>query len=621
MIMNLLKKWCVYLVFLMLLVPFSYAELSGATPEAYSFARPPGESVSLFTGDMSLGVPVMTVPGRGGLNYPITLSYAAGIKVGQEASWVGLGWNFAPGAITRSVNGIPDDYITNSRTKNYAYEKQSITPQFADDVSNAPDNFFGTEAKQGKCDVKNSEGTCILYGESPESGGGLPGGSNSDTIISFAKNIADDGAYKSLNGFLHLGEEQEPSVDDLNQIDRLNQDSYSINGLGLSGSLMISGTNIQNKLNREFHMRDSSGAISSSGDDPIKIEYFLVTDDDESGNRPSSKGTIKSFTITTKDGTKFYYDYPVYNVNKEGRSADVESVPGLIADNRDTKPIIDKDYVSVSYSKSESGNSKFIQYFTQKFAYAWLLTAIVSPNYVDSNNNGIPDNGDKGNWIKFNYGKVYSGATSFEYRTPFGGGDSNALNKDLEFAEKGLKYNCPNPIVRDVDGAACSDSFSHGFMEIAYLNNIETPTHKAQFITSNRNDNVEYEFNYANRFIGDKRTKKLDSIKLLREGNLVSEVKFTYNYNLNQEVPNQVAQLDYGYSQGSQMFPNRGRLTLEKIQQFDKNGKPLPATTFYYPGDLYSDLEGTQRFDLSDNPSWNIDTSGNLITHSTAKWK
>ena len=608
MIMNLLKKWCVYLVFLMLLVPFSYAELSGATPEAYSFARPPGESVSLFTGDMSLGVPVMTVPGRGGLNYPITLSYAAGIKVGQEASWVGLGWNFAPGAITRSVNGIPDDYITNSRTKNYAYEKQSITPQFADDVSNAPDNFFGTEAKQGKCDVKNSEGTCILYGESPESGGGLPGGSNSDTIISFAKNIADDGAYKSLNGFLHLGEEQEPSVDDLNQIDRLNQDSYSINGLGLSGSLMISGTNIQNKLNREFHMRDSSGAISSSGDDPIKIEYFLVTDDDESGNRPSSKGTIKSFTITTKDGTKFYYDYPVYNVNKEGRSADVESVPGLIADNRDTKPIIDKDYVSVSYSKSESGNSKFIQYFTQKFAYAWLLTAIVSPNYVDSNNNGIPDNGDKGNWIKFNYGKVYSGANSFEYRTPFGGGGPSADRKSR--FELATKSNCPNAAVRDVDQQSCSETFSHGYMEIAYLDSVETPTHKAQFITSDRDDNVGYDFEKLN-FIGDKRTKKLDSVKLLRDTNLVSEIKFTYDYSLNQNIPNHASQLssEDGVLEGAantraSSFPQKGRLTLKGIQQFDKNGKPLPATTFYYPGSEYSDLEGSQTFDSSDNPGW-----------------
>src|SRR3989338_3769399 len=95
------KNWWIFLGILLYLAPFSYAELAGATPEAYSFSRPPGESVSLFTGDMSLGIPVMTVPGRGGLSYPITLSYATGIKVGEEASWVGLGWDFSPCPITK----------------------------------------------------------------------------------------------------------------------------------------------------------------------------------------------------------------------------------------------------------------------------------------------------------------------------------------------------------------------------------------------------------------------------------------------------------------------------------------------------------------------------------------
>merc|ERR1712228_95355 len=28
----------------------------------------------------------------------------------QEASWVGLGWNLNPGAINRTVSGVPDDW-------------------------------------------------------------------------------------------------------------------------------------------------------------------------------------------------------------------------------------------------------------------------------------------------------------------------------------------------------------------------------------------------------------------------------------------------------------------------------------------------------------------------------
>ncbi len=58
-------------------------------------------------GDLALQIPVLTVPGRGGLDYNITLSYASGIKPTQEATWVGLGWHFDPGSVSRGVQGGP----------------------------------------------------------------------------------------------------------------------------------------------------------------------------------------------------------------------------------------------------------------------------------------------------------------------------------------------------------------------------------------------------------------------------------------------------------------------------------------------------------------------------------
>ncbi|MEW6609873.1 MAG: hypothetical protein AB1414_20915, partial [bacterium] len=85
---------------------------SGPLPQAADFQpRVQGQGADLYTGDMNLPIPLFTVPGRGGLNHPIDLSYQAGIKVDQEASWVGLGWNLTPGAITRNVIGWPDDYL------------------------------------------------------------------------------------------------------------------------------------------------------------------------------------------------------------------------------------------------------------------------------------------------------------------------------------------------------------------------------------------------------------------------------------------------------------------------------------------------------------------------------
>ena len=67
------------------------------------------DMVNLSTGDFTYNIPLIHVPGpEGGFSMP--LSYHAGIKLNQEASWVGLGWNINPGAITRSISNYPDDY-------------------------------------------------------------------------------------------------------------------------------------------------------------------------------------------------------------------------------------------------------------------------------------------------------------------------------------------------------------------------------------------------------------------------------------------------------------------------------------------------------------------------------
>lgn len=57
-------------------------------------------------GDLNLSLPIMTVPGRNGLNYDIQFGYRSGITVKQQASWLGLGWFFDPGSITRDVQGV-----------------------------------------------------------------------------------------------------------------------------------------------------------------------------------------------------------------------------------------------------------------------------------------------------------------------------------------------------------------------------------------------------------------------------------------------------------------------------------------------------------------------------------
>lgn len=80
------------------------------TPEVATFEPVDAtDMVNLTSGDFSYVLPLVSVPSPEG-GYPLALSYKAGITMDQEASWVGLGWNLNPGAITRSVNGYPDDW-------------------------------------------------------------------------------------------------------------------------------------------------------------------------------------------------------------------------------------------------------------------------------------------------------------------------------------------------------------------------------------------------------------------------------------------------------------------------------------------------------------------------------
>ncbi len=95
-----------------LLIPTMVFALTGgpSQPEVQSF-QPAGTSdmVDIFSGDFSYNIPLFELPGPNG-GYPFNLSYQSGVSMDQEASWVGLGWTLQPGAITRQMRGLPDEF-------------------------------------------------------------------------------------------------------------------------------------------------------------------------------------------------------------------------------------------------------------------------------------------------------------------------------------------------------------------------------------------------------------------------------------------------------------------------------------------------------------------------------
>lgn len=123
--------------------------ISPASPESASLGKYGEVPVNLSTGKINYSIPIYTIK-AGGQNFPISLSYNYGGFMPEEApSMVGIGWTmFSGGAITRKLNGLPDElggigYLDMISTiKNY----NNLSPSQASTlIKNSGDRSHDTE--------------------------------------------------------------------------------------------------------------------------------------------------------------------------------------------------------------------------------------------------------------------------------------------------------------------------------------------------------------------------------------------------------------------------------------------------------------------------------------------
>lgn len=105
-----MKKNKIIIGALLLCYSASLALQGGATQPDYAQFEPSTtqDLVGLQSGDFTYSLPLGELPGPFG-NYPLSISYHAGISPQAEATWVGLGWTLNPGVISRDIRGVPDD--------------------------------------------------------------------------------------------------------------------------------------------------------------------------------------------------------------------------------------------------------------------------------------------------------------------------------------------------------------------------------------------------------------------------------------------------------------------------------------------------------------------------------
>lgn len=235
-----------------------------------------------------------------------------------------------------------------------------------------------------------------------------------------------------------------------------------------------------------------------------------------------------------KQGKRYIYGIPAYNTKKkevvfnvDENEADCENGVILYSDKEN------------SIKNTKGLNNYFSSTSTPPYAYSYLLSSVVSDNYVDLSGDG-PTPDDLGNYTRFNYSRVHK---NYKWRTPY-------KNHRANYQEN--KYSLDN------DNMA---NFVYGEKEIWYLHSMESRNYVAKFILTDRKDGLGVKDVDGGKDT-DQKLKKLSRIELYTRADLekngsnatpLKTAHFEYSYSLCQGLPNHTDN------------NNNGKLTLEKI--------------------------------------------------------
>lgn len=296
---------------------------------------------------------------------------------------------------------------------------------------------------------------------------------------------------------------------------------------------------------------------------------------------------ISEITVLNNDGKRYVYGIPVYNLKQ------VESSFSVRKDWADAANGMTYYTPQAASTQNDIGRDK---YFTKEeipaYAHSYLLTGLLSPDYVDLTGDGITDD-DLGDAIKFNYSRIAGIDNPFGWRAPHAT-DSVSYNE-------GLKTDS-----RDDRG-----SVVYGTKELWYLHSVVSKTMVATFHLENRSDVRSVDITG--------RTTQTQA-KRLKEIRLYSKAEFLQKGI--QAIPIKTVHFEYSYElcQGIYQGSSAGKLTLKSVY-FTYKGNARGKRNkyqFHYSGNnprfrtAHMDRWGSYKNPI-DNPGSN---SNQLVTNS-----
>lgn len=181
---------------------------------------------------------------------------------------------------------------------------------------------------------------------------------------------------------------------------------------------------------------------------------------------------ISEIDVTESNGNRYMFGLPVYNKGQYDISFSVDKTTSYPSLNRNIPEKIAVTDLSLLTANSPAVASESIvdgfyqRTYTPPYAHSFLLTGILSPDYVDVTGNGITED-DLGTAVKFNYTQY----PDYVWRTPFG----NQLEANFNAGKMTDK--------KDDKGI-----ISIGTRESWYLHSLESKSMIAIFTLDDRDD-------------------------------------------------------------------------------------------------------------------------------------
>nr|WP_294860052.1 RHS repeat-associated core domain-containing protein [uncultured Fluviicola sp.] len=408
-------------------------------------------------GVMTNTVSLVTVSSRT-MSFPIQLNYTAGIKVDQQSGPVGLGWVLPVGSIKRDFGAFYPDY---SSTYHEADMYNTI-------------NEAGGQVLKGKFATTN--GTVV----NPFSNNQYLGFDAIENDDSRAQPLSDlyhiSVPGKLSNSFYNSGFISTPNnpnkshVWSLTEVEnwkiahivktyQIAQEFSRINEVNLfrdANNNMTKSTSYAAAIGVLPYVKNGFAKIPSGFSEdafvPDEAERYVRYEDFEQFIITDENGTVYVFGRALRGQRYVYNDDPFWS-NKHSQNVDDPA----------------------------EGNFWKIDYIAE-----WLLTEIHSVDYVDSNGSHIADDGDAGDWIRFEYT------------------DAEKVEASYLAGMCSIKQDQVVPKYREWSSFSQTDRASSLMHELAYLTKIVTPTQQIDFTISERYDvNHDYYTKPANRVGND----------------------------------------------------------------------------------------------------------------------